>query len=524
MPSAPCKKRTGTQRQHIANDQHVGLGSTSRDYVNGGFHVHEKVSYNQSLLPRWLVGLILIIPLLITGCGILAVKPEHRELDATLIPEHYAVADSASNTVKRVELPARWWEIFESSELNLLIEQAFSNNLDIAAAVTRLRQAHEQMIIAGAAGRFELSGTGSAGVNKFGNTTSGISVDGTQESYGVDLRASYLVDIWGAVVSEERAAELVFNAGAEQLEAVALLISGAITTAWVQYKTVLAEKNLIAQQIATSRQALEILKVRQRAALSAAVDVYQQESQVAALERLLPQLDERCSDLRIEINYLLGAPASAALPVEISDSALPTVDYAVDYRVPVDLLSARPDVRAAWQSLRSSEWVVAARQADRLPTLTLSGSLSMESEEFSDLLKNWYLNLAAGLLAPMIDGGRRVARVRLAEAQADESFIAYTDTVLRAMREVEQALARDQTRRAYLAAVEREIELNARTLTESNNRYRKGLMEYLNVLTALSAKQSSERRALEARSSLVLNRINLYQALGGRVLRGNEDE
>ena len=132
--------------------------------------------------------------------------------------------------------------------------------------------------------------------------------------------------------------------------------------------------------------------------------------------------------------------------------------------------------------------------------------------------------MAAGLVGPVVDGGRRVAEVRLAEAQADEAFIGYTDVVLQALLEVEQALARDESRREYLAAVERETMLSEKTLRESANRYRKGLMEYLNVLTALSLKQNSERRALEARSSLVSNRISLYQALGGRVLRGVNNE
>ena len=459
----------------------------------------------------------IFLPLLcfITGCGIFAPEPVQRNQNTSVLPHEFSSGVARSNQVARVPLPAKWWMVFESSELNTLVETAFSNNLDIASAVTRLRQAREQMVVTASAGKLTVDGSASAGVDKTGRTVSGFSVDRSQDSYSLGLSAAYIVDIWGAVLSAENASRLTYNATAEQLNATALLISGQIANAWLQYKTALQERELVLAQIETSRQALELLKVRQRAALSAAVDVYQQESQVAALERLLPQIDEQCSDLRIQINYLLGAPASASLPVEIRSEPLPIAESLPFCGVPADLLDNRPDIRASWLALQSQEWTVAARKADRFPALSLSGSLSLEDPEISEILKDWYANLAAGIVGPILDGGRRAAQVRLAEAQADEAFISYIDVVLQALLEVEQALARDKTRQSYLAAVEREIELNDRTLKESINRYRKGLMEYLNVLTALSSKQSSERRALLARNSLVLNRISLLQALGG---------
>lgn len=466
----------------------------------------------------------IFLPLLlvITGCGVFAPDPVFHDDNLSALPEKYSCGVVLSNQVTRVPLPAKWWSVFQSPELNTLVENAFTNNLDMAAAVARLRQAREQMVIAGAAGGFLLSGSGGVQVDKSGDTRSGFRVKDTQESYSVGLRASYELDIWGRISSNEKAAQLTYAATAEQLNATALMISGEIARAWIQYKTALLEMNLILEQIATSKKALSLLKVRQRAALSAAVDVYQQESQVVALERLLPQLEEQCADLHIRLNYLLGTVASAPLPVELMAEPLPSMDVLPEYGIPADLLGNRPDIRAAWLALQSREWSVAARKADRFPTLTISGSLNFESSEIKDVLKDWYANLAAGLVGPILDGGRRRAEVRLAEAQADESFVGYKDVVLLAIQDVEQALSRDVTRRKYLVAVEREITLSDKTLKESTNRYRKGLMEYLNVLTALSSKQNAERRALAAESSLVLNRVDLYQALGGALIIRNE--
>ncbi|MFA7172058.1 MAG: efflux transporter outer membrane subunit [Kiritimatiellia bacterium] len=467
------------------------------------------------------IAAVLSLPLIafLCGCDSLRPAPRHRALESGVLPEQFSsVAATAeqSNTVVRLSVPDRWWQLFESKELNTLVASAFTNNLDLATAAARLRQARERKIIAGAPGDLQLSGRAGAGVDKSGKTSGGMSVDRTQESYFAGLTAAYELDIWGRISSAERAAELSYAATDQQLSATALLISGEIARSWLQLKVVLLEMALVGDQIATSTQALQLLQVRQRAALSAAVDVYQQASLVAALERLLPQLAEQRDDLHMRLNLLLGAPASAPLPVMVIVEPLPVLASFPECGMPAGLLARRPDVQAAWLKLQAQEWSVASRQAERLPALTLTGTLNFEANEIADVFKNWHLNLAAGLLGPILDGGRRAAEARLAHAVADESFIAYTDVVLRAVQEVEQAIVRERNRREYLDAVENEIELNDKTLSESTNRYRKGLMEYLNVLTALSTKQLSERRRLAARSSVILNRMALYQALAGQ--------
>lgn len=457
--------------------------------------------------------------MLVCGCDSLGLAPQHRTLASGVLPDTFlseAATAAPSHAVKRLSVPDRWWQLFESDELNTLVEVAFTNNLDMASAAARLRQARERMIVTGAAGRFLLNGQGGASVDKLGQTRRGAHVEQSQESTFTGLAASYELDIWGRIAFSERASELIYEATDQQLTATALLISGEISRSWLQLKSVLLEMALIQGQIETSLKALDLLKVRQRAALSAAVDVYQQESQVAALQRLLPQMAEQRDDLQIQLNILLGAPASAPLPVVVKREPLPDLSPLPECGMPADLLVNRPDVQAAWLTLQAQEWSVAARKADRLPTLTLTGTLNLEADKIADVLKNWRANLAAGLIGPILDGGRRMAEVRLAEAQADEDFIAYTAIVLQAIQEVEQAISREQNRREYLEAVENEIRLNDKTLSESTNRYRKGLMEYLNVLTALSAKQLSERRQLNAQSSLLINRMALYQALAGR--------
>ncbi|MCK5805690.1 MAG: TolC family protein, partial [Lentisphaeria bacterium] len=158
--------------------------------------------------------------------------------------------------------------------------------------------------------------------------------------------------------------------------------------------------------------------------------------------------------------------------------------------------------------------VVAARAA-RLPTLSLSASVALSSPDIGRIFDNWLASLAANLVAPILDGGRRKAVVNRDRALADARFIAYRDTVLVAMREVTEALVRERWRGEALSRLQSEADYATQMLEETQRRYRNGLSDYLPVLSAFSIKQNADRALVRARHSLLANRVSLHQALGG---------
>jgi outer membrane protein TolC len=182
------------------------------------------------------------------------------------------------------------------------------------------------------------------------------------------------------------------------------------------------------------------------------------------------------------------------------------------------MLERRPDIQSAWFALQSQEWAVVEAKADRLPALSLTGSASLTSPRFETLFSNWAMNLASGLTAPLMDGGRRRAVVLREQALADERFLAYRDAVLAALHEVADALSSEHWQREYTARLQIEADLAARTLAETQRRYRSGLSDYLPVLTALSSQQRTELGVISAQTELLSDRIKLYQAVGGQVL------
>jgi outer membrane protein TolC len=158
---------------------------------------------------------------------------------------------------------------------------------------------------------------------------------------------------------------------------------------------------------------------------------------------------------------------------------------------------------------------VAAAVADQFPRISLSARVEASAAETKDLFDNWLASLGANLTAPLLDGGLRAAEVDRTRARAEEQLHAYGQSILDALREVEDALVEERQQERYLASLGRQVELSRQASDQTRDRYAKGAEDFLRVLTALQSYQSLQRRELQARRELIEFRIGLYRALGG---------
>jgi len=172
-------------------------------------------------------------------------------------------------------------------------------------------------------------------------------------------------------------------------------------------------------------------------------------------------------------------------------------------------------VRAAGLRLASADWDVSAARADRLPALSLTGTTNFNGASVSTLFDNWLARLAGSVTGPIFDAGRRKAEVERTRAVVDEYLAAYRGTVITAMLEVEDALVHEARQRDYIEALTAQYEAAKASLEEARVRYRKGLNDYLPVLSALTNQQSLEQSLVAARHDLLYYRVQLHLALGG---------
>jgi outer membrane protein TolC len=185
--------------------------------------------------------------------------------------------------------------------------------------------------------------------------------------------------------------------------------------------------------------------------------------------------------------------------------------------LPADLLERRPDLVAADRRVAAAIGRRESAKAARLPTLSLTASMGTASDELRDVLnpENAAWNLGANLLAPIFDGGRRQADVRLAEAQQQEALASYVRTCLTALGDVETSLAAE----VFLRTRAEQLDRAAAELTTARNaaelRYRQGLMSIFDLTQVEARLYDAKSQAVAVRTSQFVQRTRLCLALGG---------
>ena len=438
---------------------------------------------------------------LLSSCAIYA-PDERTDLNAGISPEFSLYSENGMDTTNR------WWENFQSLELNNLIDEALTNSPTIQQAWARLAQADAVAIKAGTDRSLLLGYGGSAGAT----WTQGGGSSPT-DAYNLGLNASYEVDLWGRVKSSQEAAALDFAASREDLNTVAITLSSRVALSWTAILAQRLQTEVIRLQLESNKTSLELIEMRFRKSQSTALDVYQQRQTVAGTESLIPRAELTEELQRNELTALLGRADFDSS--KVTQSQLPTIARLPDIGIPADVLANRPDVRQAGLKLYAADWQVSAARADRLPAIRLTGSFSYNDGDIGDLFDNWAANLAASLTGPIFDGGRRKAEVARQRAIADERLAAYREVVISAIQEVEDSIISEQKQREYIEKLDTRLTAARRSYEESINRYRSGVIEYTTVLLQLNTLQGLERDRIVAQYTLLQYRINLYRSLGG---------
>ncbi len=448
-----------------------------------------------------LLAALLSVSMLIPACA--HVDRLEEAGPAVTIPETFTIYPESSPA------PDKWWEGFGSPELDTLVKSTLSGSLTLQQSLARLEQSRATAVQAGAARLPDL--TLNAGISETQKEVGGLRTDTSSRS--LTLASSWELDFWGRVKATQRAALLEEETSKENLNSAAMTLVSEVTLKWLEVISVRRQMEVVGTQLETNRTILDLQENRYLKGLANALDVYQQRQAVAETEASIPQLEARIETLLHEIAVLAGMPPRTDL--ELTTAIFPEIGPLPSTGVPGDLLSRRPDIRAAGLKLRATETRAVAARAGRLPRMTLSASTGYSSDSFADLLDDWLATLAANLAWTLFDSGSKRAEVTRLEAVAEENLAAYEQAVLTAIREVEDAMVREVKQTEYIEALERQITISREGFREAVSRYRKGLSDYLPVLTALTSTQRLERSIVQAQFERLSQRVKLHRALGG---------
>ena len=445
---------------------------------------------------------------LLSSCAIYA-PDERTDLHTDIAPQFSLYSENEMDTTNR------WWENFQSVELNTLIEEALTNSPSIRQSWARLAQADAVARKYGADRSPTLGYNANASANSR-EASSGANTGRTSyNNYSLGLSAAYEVDLWGRIKSQNEAAALDLAATHEQLKIVGITLSSRVALSWAAIVAQRLQTEVIQLQLESNKTSLELIELRFRKSQSTALDVFQQRQTVAGTESLIPraELTERLQ--RNELAVLLGRGDFQSL--DLSQHKLPTLGTLPAIGFSADVLANRPDIRQAGLNLQAADWQVSAARADRLPAirLTASANYGANNIDTADIFDNWLTTLAGSITGPIFDGGRRKAEVDRTRAVVEERLAAYKEAVLNAIKEVEDALISESKQREYIEKLDARLRAAKHSYEESINRYRSGVIGYTTVLIQLNTLQNLERDRIVAQYTLLQYRINLYRALGG---------
>lgn len=448
--------------------------------------------------------IFLVFYCLITTVGCSPFKPASRALIQKDLPEKFSLytGENKSDT--------QWWQSFGSAELNRLIETGLAGNLPLKETWARLDQARARAAKVGADRFPDLTGTVGAGTNR-SKGGSGASV-GTR-TYSLGLASSYELDLWGRLQAARQAAALDVAATREDFNTAAISIAAEIAVRWLGIISSRMQKELLEKQLRTNETILELVQLRFRNAMVSALDIYQQKQLVENVKAEMPLVEEKEKLLLHDLAVLLGKPPGTSL--NTTAARFPELLPLPPFGLPADLLSARPDIRAAGKRLEAADWQIASARANRLPSISLSAQAIYGQSELDILFDNWLLNLSASLTAPLFDGGSRKAEVARTRAVADEKLAVYRNAVLKAIKEVEDALVSEEKQQEHIEGLRQVIDTAGMALDEAGARYRNGVSDYLPVLTQLLSVQTLEKNLILRQENRLVTRVSLHRAMGG---------
>ncbi len=398
----------------------------------------------------------------------------------------------------------KWFQIFNDTVLNNLIETALMYNYDLASAAARIEQARAAYGIAKADLMPSVGYSAGASVNSH-----------TSNDFNVVATASWEIDFFGKLRHAKKAAYAEILASEEGLKTVTTTLISDVSTYYFLMRD-LDNRLAIAQRSVDSRtEYFNLVNARFKGGDVSELDMLQADQQLQVAKATAQSVKRQLNAAERSLNILLGqTPQYVARGIENADQQVVDV---IPAGLPSSLLEQRPDIRQAEYYLEAETERIGVTQAMRFPSVSLTGFLGLASADLSSLISNeaFISNATAGILGPIFNFGANKRRVEIQQKQAELAANHYFSTYLSALGEVESALVSIETYAGEYEARKKQAESASRWLMLSRERYNSGYSDYLEVLIAENAMLDSELLASATRAQQLSSYIYLYRALGG---------
>jgi multidrug efflux system outer membrane protein len=450
--------------------------------------------------------------LVLAGC---TVGPDYRRPDVPAPsdfrgrqPDHPVSATSVADIV--------WWEIFRDETLLSLIRTALRENYDVRIAAARILDARARVTIARSFQAPEVSANASAPYVRIPGERAPAQFEETFSPLGT-LDLAWEIDLWGRLRRGTEAARAELAASVDARRFVTTTLISDVASAYFQLRELDLELEIARRTLASRQDSGRLVKLRYEGGVAALIDLRQAEVLLYTAAETIPDLERRIEQTENLISVLLGQNPEAVPRGRTLPETLALVPPTVPPGVPSSLLERRPDIRQAESQLAAATARIGVAKADFFPRVFLTGAIGAGGVAVNG---SWFgpsgfLAFAPQVTLPIFNRGRVRAGVGSAEAQTEEAFVRYQQTIQQAFQEVSDTLVEHRKRREFRIQQERLVESLRDAARLANIRYQGGVTSYLEVLDTERQLFDAELLLAQTQRDELLAVVRLYRALGG---------
>lgn len=400
-----------------------------------------------------------------------------------------------------------WREMFPDPQLQSLIERALEQNTDYQSAQLRVDEAAATLQAAKLAFLPSFAIAPQASVTSFNNAKA-------VQTYSVPLSMSWEIDIFGRMRNAKQQAKALYAKSQDYSQAVRTQLIANVANTYYTLMTLREQRQITAETEDAWKETLRSARALMNVGRYDEAGVSQMEATMHQVHTSLLELDQQISQTENALALILADTPRHYATGQWSDAYMP---QNLQVGVPLQMLAQRPDVRVAQRTVESAFYGVNQARSAFYPTLVLSGSVGWTNSSGVSIINPGRLLATAlgSLTAPIFSRGQNMAQLKIAKAQQEEAKLAFTQTLLNAGNEVNDALTACQTAKNKATSIDAQVASLENALRSTTLLMEHGNNSYLEVLTARQALLSAQLTRTANNLSLVQSIINLYQALGG---------
>lgn len=446
--------------------------------------------------------IVIIFALLLVACNPKLQQP------TIVVPDNYLYGGCRDS----IAIEDDWWKIFGDTVLNRLVAEALASNYDLQSAVSKIEESKANMKVARSKYLPSFD---------FGRSAAVSQSDGdVVQQYVLEPYMSWEISLFGSLKATTTIAKADVEYAEWQYKGVKLSLAAEVATTYFTLLQYQRNLNTARESFRLRQQTAVLVDSLYVHGMATKLNREQAYSLLYTAEADIPLYERAVAQAKLSLNVLMGQEPKP-LDYITNDNVISTkyIPIAIPTGVPSDLLYRRPDVMSSYVMLKSAAASAKLARVERFPTLALTGEGGLISGDISKLFTkgSWAWDVLLSLTQPLYRFGALRSGERAAVEQYNQALIAYRQSFLTALSDVDTALVAISTYREQLERYHLLVAANEQINRLTNQLYLNGLSAYLDVIDAERTLYNSQMEYSNLIATQYINYVNLCKALGGGV-------